>query len=184
MRIATKKYGVCFILQYCAIKVFDNNNSILTIQTGEDLNAPIQIELNQIINLDQSYAAQILKADELLPRSVESIYKVLLYDLYCPSVQSVFPTRVCKHCSLYFAPNVMLHKHIIGVHKITGKCQPEVGTVRPLWIAVRRPEIIAAIAFIENVEFADWVDDDGIDITGLSPRVRTMSKCPRWQFHK
>ncbi|GBN12052.1 hypothetical protein AVEN_149955-1 [Araneus ventricosus] len=111
-----------------------------------------------------------------------SSYKVLPYDLYCPSVQSVLPTRVCKHCGLNFASNVMLKKHIICVHKITGKCQPEVGRVRPLRIAARRQqEHMAVITFTENVEFADWVDEDDTDIRGLtllSPRMRAMSKCP------
>ncbi|GBO33324.1 Actin-related protein 5, partial [Araneus ventricosus] len=80
----------------------------------------------------------------------------------------------------YFASNVMLKKHIIGVHKITGKCQPEVGRVRPLRIAAcRQQELVAVIAFTKNVEFADWVDEDGINIRGLTiPRMREMSKCP------
>ncbi|GBN87169.1 hypothetical protein AVEN_142987-1 [Araneus ventricosus] len=111
----------------------------------------------------------ILKADELLPRSVGSSYKVLPYDLYCPLVQSLLPTRVCKHCGFYFASNVKLKKHIIGVHKVTGKCQPEVGRIRPLLIAARRQqELMAVITFTENVEFADWVDEDNIDIRGLT----------------
>ncbi|GBN16901.1 hypothetical protein AVEN_266664-1 [Araneus ventricosus] len=63
----------------------------------------------------------------------------------------------------------MLKKRIIGVHKITRKCKPEVGRVRPLRIALRRQqELMAVIAFIENVEFADWVDEDDIDIRGLT----------------
>ncbi|GBN14831.1 hypothetical protein AVEN_122848-1, partial [Araneus ventricosus] len=82
--------------------------------------------------------------------------------------QSVLPTRVCKHCGLYFASNVMLKKHIIGVHKITGKCQPEVNRVRQLQIAAHRQQkLMAVITFTENVEFADWVDED-IDIRGLT----------------
>ncbi|GBM28638.1 hypothetical protein AVEN_620-1 [Araneus ventricosus] len=76
---------------------------------------------------------------------------------------------VCKHCGFYFASNVMLKKHIIFVHKITGKCQPEVCRVRPLRIAARRQqELMAVIAFTENVEFADWMDEDVIDIRGLT----------------
>ncbi|GBN67739.1 hypothetical protein AVEN_17844-1, partial [Araneus ventricosus] len=82
--------------------------------------------------------------------------------------QSVLPTRVCKHCGSYFASNVMLKKHIIGLHKITGKCEPEVNRVRPLRIAARRQqELMAVITFTENAEFADWVDED-IDIRGLT----------------
>ncbi|GBN03201.1 hypothetical protein AVEN_71747-1, partial [Araneus ventricosus] len=50
---------------------------------------------------------------------------------------------------------------IIGVHKISGKCQPEVCRVRPLRIAARRQQgLMAVIAFTENVEFEDWVDED------------------------
>ncbi|GBL88081.1 hypothetical protein AVEN_133731-1 [Araneus ventricosus] len=63
----------------------------------------------------------------------------------------------------------MLKKHIIGVHKVTEKCQPEVGRVRPLQIAARRQqELMAVIAFTENVEFVDWVDEDDIGIRGLT----------------
>ncbi|GBN23431.1 hypothetical protein AVEN_219084-1 [Araneus ventricosus] len=138
-------------------------------QTVEGLKVPINRADSENYKFPTLFAAQILKADELLPRSVESSYKVLSYDLYCPSVQSVLPTRVCKHCGLYFTSNVILKKHIIGVHKITGKCQPEVGSVRPLRIATRRQqELMAVIAFTENVEFEDWVDEDGIDIRGLT----------------
>ncbi|GBM72662.1 hypothetical protein AVEN_213164-1 [Araneus ventricosus] len=92
-------------------------------QTVEGLKAPINRADSDNYKFSSLFAAQILKADELLPRSVGSSYKVLPYYLYCHSVQSVLPTRVCKHCSLYFAFNVILKKHIIGVHKITGKCQ-------------------------------------------------------------
>ncbi|GBM16430.1 hypothetical protein AVEN_94927-1 [Araneus ventricosus] len=63
----------------------------------------------------------------------------------------------------------MLKKHIIGVHKITGKCQPEVGRVRPLRIpAQKQQELMAVIIFTENLEFVDWVDEDDIDIRGLT----------------
>ncbi|GBM39684.1 hypothetical protein AVEN_8850-1, partial [Araneus ventricosus] len=68
-----------------------------------------------------------------------------------------------------FASNVMLKKHIIVVHKITGKCQPEVGRIRALRIAARRQqELMAVIIFTENVEFEDWVDEDDIDIRRLT----------------
>ncbi|GBO10282.1 hypothetical protein AVEN_220919-1 [Araneus ventricosus] len=94
---------------------------------------------------------------------------MLQYDLFCPSVQNVLPTRVCKHCGLYFASNVMLKKHIIGVLKITGKCRTEVGKVRPLRTAARRQkELMVVITFSENVEFADWVDEDNIVSRGLT----------------
>ncbi|GBM03727.1 hypothetical protein AVEN_134947-1 [Araneus ventricosus] len=104
----------------------------------------------------------------------------------CPSVQSVLPPRVCKHCSLYFASNVMLKKHIIGVHKITGKCQPEVERVRPLRIAARRQqELMAVIAFTENVKFADWVDEDDIYIRGLTiPEDESVVKMPMYSMNE
>ncbi|GBL82307.1 hypothetical protein AVEN_252473-1 [Araneus ventricosus] len=115
-----------------------------------------------------------------------SSYKVLPYDLYCPSVQSVLPTHVCKHCGLYFASNVVLKKHIIGAHKITGKCQPEVGRVRPLRIAARRQqELVTVITFTENVEFADWVDEDDIDIRGLTiPEDESDVKMPVYSINE
>ncbi|GBM59347.1 hypothetical protein AVEN_17392-1, partial [Araneus ventricosus] len=77
----------------------------------------------------------------------------------------------------------MLKKHIIGVHKITGKCQPEVGRVRSLRIAARRQqELIAVIAFTENVECAGWMDEDDIDIGGLTiPVLRNVN---RWRCER
>ncbi|GBL99358.1 hypothetical protein AVEN_206775-1 [Araneus ventricosus] len=155
-------------------------------QTVEGLKAPINRADSENYKFPSLFAAQILKADELLLRSVESSYKVLPYDLYCPSVQSVLPTCVCKHCGLYFASNVMLKKHIIGVHKITGKCQPEVGRVRPLRIAARRQqELMAVIAFTENVELAEWVDEDDIDIRGLTiPEDESDVKMPVYSINE
>ncbi|GBO21763.1 hypothetical protein AVEN_260870-1 [Araneus ventricosus] len=100
---------------------------------------------------------------------------MLPYDLYCPSVQSVLPTRVCKHCGLYFAFNVMLKKHIIGVHKTTGKCQPEVGRVRPLRIAARKQqELMAVTTFTET--FADWEMKTTLTLEGLLKALNTSLK--------
>lgn len=53
--------------------------------------------------------------DNTLPKSTRS-FKVLPYDLYCPSVQSDLIDRTCKVCSIYFASKVMLKKHFV-VHK-------------------------------------------------------------------
>ncbi|GBN59848.1 hypothetical protein AVEN_111682-1 [Araneus ventricosus] len=157
-----------FVLQYCAIQDFCQRK-ITVCRTVEGLKAPINRADSENYKFPSLFAAQILKAGELLPLSVGGSYKVLPYDLYCPSVQSVLPTRVCKHCGLYFASNVMLKKHIVDVHKITRKCQPEVGRIRPLRIARRRQqELMAVIAFTENVKFADWVDEDDIDLHLIS----------------
>ncbi|GBN05191.1 hypothetical protein AVEN_143021-1, partial [Araneus ventricosus] len=113
---------------------------ILVCHTVEGLKAPINRADTEKYKFPSLFATQILKANELLPRSVESSYKVLPYDLYSPSMQSVLPTHVCKHCGLYFESYVMLKENIICVHKITGKCQPEVGRVKPLRIDARRKQ--------------------------------------------
>ncbi|GBN17059.1 hypothetical protein AVEN_63806-1 [Araneus ventricosus] len=80
----------------------------------------------------------------------------------------------------------MLKKHIIGVHKITGMCQPEVGRVRPLRIAAhRQQELMAVITFTENVEFVDWVDEDDIDIRGLTiPEDERDVKMPVYSMNE
>lgn len=70
---------------------------------------------------------------------------------------------------LYFASNVMLKKLTIGVHKITGKYEPEVGRGIPHRIvALRQQELMGIIAFTENVDFVDWMDEDNIDIRILT----------------
>lgn len=44
-----------------------------------------------------------------------------------PSVQSLVPTRVYKHCGSYFASSVILKEHIIAAPKQSGMCHPIVG---------------------------------------------------------
>ncbi|GBM19419.1 hypothetical protein AVEN_17189-1 [Araneus ventricosus] len=80
----------------------------------------------------------------------------------------------------------MLKKHIIGVHKTTGKCQPEFGRVRPLRIAARRQqELMVVVTFTENVEFADWGMKTILTLEGLlSSRMRAMSKYPVYSMNE
>ncbi|GBN53964.1 hypothetical protein AVEN_77081-1 [Araneus ventricosus] len=65
-------------------------------------------------------------------------------------------------------------------------CQPEVGRVRPLRIAARKQqEVMAVIAFTENVEFVEWVDEDDIDIRGLTiPEVESDVKMPVYSINE
>ncbi|GBM34691.1 hypothetical protein AVEN_233374-1, partial [Araneus ventricosus] len=49
----------------------------------------------------------------------------------------------------------------------------------------RQQELIAVIAFTENVEFADWVDEDNIDIRGLTiPEDESNVKMPVCSMNK
>lgn len=137
-------------------------------QTEEGLKAPIDRSDAAHSQFPSLFAAQVLKPDAILPRSVRN-FKVLPYDLYCPSVQSVLTNRICKICGMYFATHVMLKKHCNGVHKTEGKVLPEVARVRPLRIAARRQrELMAIIALNDKVEVADWMDEDDIDVTGIT----------------
>ncbi|GBN06260.1 hypothetical protein AVEN_155970-1 [Araneus ventricosus] len=80
----------------------------------------------------------------------------------------------------------MLKKHTIGVHWCTGKCQSEFGRVRPLRIAAcRQQELMAVIAFTKNVEFADSLDEDDIDIKGLTiPGDQSNVKMPMYSMNE
>ncbi|GBO40724.1 hypothetical protein AVEN_212013-1 [Araneus ventricosus] len=64
--------------------------------------------------------------------------------------------------------------------------QPEVGRVKPLRIAAhRQQELMAVIAFTENVEFEDCVDEDDIDIRGLTiPEDESDVKMPVYSMNE
>ena len=79
-------------------------------QTSRGLKAPnaSQSDLHRFPSL---FFNQSVKVDNILPRSAKA-FKILPYDLYCPSVQSSLLERICKTCHLYVASQVMLQKHV------------------------------------------------------------------------
>lgn len=94
----------------------------------------------------------------MLPRSATA-FKVLPYDLYCPSVIPMLAERMCKKCSLYFATKVLLKEH----YSIHNETQP-VSRDRPIRIAARRQrELMTIISYIENGEHIDWMDELELD---------------------
>ena len=55
------------------------------------------------------------------------------------------------------------------MHKISGKCQPEISRVRPLGIHVHRQQLLVPlIAFTEKVQLAVCMDEDDIDFNGFT----------------
>ena len=136
------------------------------IQSENDgLKAPERSESETNHKFAPLFISQNLKLDQILPRSTRN-FKVLPYDLFCPSVQSQLSERCCKECSLYFASKVMLKKHI-SVHK-TARV-PVIPRVRPLRVAAKRQrELMAIIAHSENgPEDAEWIDEDLLDVQGM-----------------
>ena len=126
-------------------------------QTGDGLKAPACVE--EVRHFFPSlFASLSLNIDEMLPRSATA-FKVLPYDLYCPSVIPMLAERMCKKCSLYFATKVLLKEHC-SIHNET---QP-VSRDRPIRIAARRQrELMTIISYIENGEHIDWMDELELD---------------------
>ena len=119
------------------------------VQTQLDgLNAPernVHEESHRFPSLCQSLR---LNLDEILPRSTKT-FKVLPYDLYCPSVHSQLLDRSCKICILYFASKVMLHKYMVVHKKAPVEATPK--RDRPIRVAaLRQRELMAIIAYEEN----------------------------------
>lgn len=131
------------------------------------------------------FVSQILRPENILPSSLKE-YKVLPYDLYCPSVQDVLQNRICKICSIYFASHIMLKKHVQRDHKSEKKINPVFEKVRPVRIAARRQrELMAVISLSENVEFVDWMDENDIDTTGINiPDDNGSSQLPVFSMNE
>lgn len=108
------------------------------------------------------------KISNLLPRWAKS-FTILPYDAFCPSVHSCISDRICKHCHIYFASQVMLKKHI-SIHRAAARAlNVSNKRVRPTRIAAKRQrEMMAVIAMQENSSYAEWLDEDELDTTGLS----------------
>ena len=131
------------------------------IQTRDGLYAPERTETEQF-KFPSLFISLSLDMEKLLPRSSKS-FKILPYDLYCPSVQSSLTDRICKVCNAYFGSITMLKKH----HKIHQKPSDLVTKVRPLRIAARRQNELMAIIALQESEFAEWLDEDEVDCGGI-----------------
>ena len=145
------------------------------VQTPLDgLKAPERNVHEQNHRFPSLFVSKSLDLDEILPRSTKA-FKVLPYDLYCPSVHSQLLDRSCNICFLYFASKVMLHKHMVVHKKAPVEATPK--RDRPIKVAARRQrELMAIIAYEENrLEQADWIDEDFLDLEGVlvPPEIRT-----------
>ena len=92
------------------------------------------------------FVRRSIQVEEMLPRS-GMVFKIMPYDLFCPSVQSSLVDRVCKICHLYFASLVMLQQHASQLKQVVVPTKK----VRPLRVAARRQrELMVVIAREEN----------------------------------
>jgi hypothetical protein len=142
------------------------------VQTCEGLKAPDGHEDSSKNKFPSLFAAQTLKPDIILPPT-KSCFKVLPYDLYCPSVESSLSDRMCHICHMYFASQVMMRRHL-GVHRATvgpARTTPVAAVamqrIRPLRIAAKRQREMMAIILQNEVEFAEWIDRDNLDTDGM-----------------
>lgn len=119
-------------------------------QTDDGLKAvsPSLFDSGSYVSLFLQNSINIAK---MLPKSLPT-YKELPYDLYCPSVQKVLQSRICKTCGIYFASQVMLNQHN-QIHK-TGHGGKKTRGNRNIPIAKRGKEML----IIEDQE-ARWTDE-------------------------
>ena len=139
------------------------------VQSSEGLVIPDVKDTNSIESFPSLFLALSLKFDDLLPKAAKE-FKVLPFDLFCPSIQSCLKDRICKVCHVYFASQVMMKKHFVHAHtkKKNPPVEPTIQRVRPLRVAARRQrELMVVIARQENAVDAEWMDDEEVDTTGL-----------------
>ena len=135
------------------------------VQTSEGLKIPERTTDGASHKFPSLFAAQSLKVDDILPRS-SNPYRSIPYDLYCPSIQSVLSDRICKKCHTYFASLVMLCSHS-ATHKQESIIPPK--RIRPQRVSARRQrELTVIIANEENGESVDWIEEEELDLNGIS----------------
>ena len=109
------------------------------------------------------FVRRSIQVEEMLPRS-GMVFKIMPYDLFCPSVQSSLVDRVCKICHLYFASLVMLRQHASQLKQVVVPTKK----VRPLRVAARRQrELMVVIAREENRKSVDWMEEEDLNMDGI-----------------
>ncbi|BFZ05261.1 hypothetical protein BsWGS_08300 [Bradybaena similaris] len=140
-------------------------------QTSEGLKAPDASE-SDLHRFPSLFFNQSMRVDNMLPRSTKA-FKILPYDLFCPSIQLSLLERICKICNLYVASQVMLKKHVqqhrqhdLGPRQLPRAPQPQ--RIQPVRVAAKRQrELMTIIAHGEMLS-AEWLDEDDIDLSGVS----------------
>lgn len=139
-------------------------------QTREGLKAPQETD-GVAVKFPSLFVALVLTPGDILPTSREG-FIINPYDLYCPSVQTLLAERMCKVCNIYFASQAMLRKHACEHrhHSLNDtSVVPRAHPTRPVRVAARRQrELMAVIASEENGECCEWVDEQDVDVAGIS----------------
>ena len=140
-------------------------------QTNEGLKAPEVSDINSH-RFPSLFFNQSVKVENILPRSAKA-FKILPYDIYCPSIQLLMFERICKICHLYVASQAMLKKHVQQHQRcMPGPSQilhaPQQQIIRPMRVAAKRQrELMAIIAYGEMFS-AEWLDEENVDLSGVS----------------
>lgn len=126
-------------------------------QTSDGLKAP---EPDSQASKFMSLFLALVVNQGVLPRCLAG-YRSLPFDAYCPSVQSMLMRRICKKCGLYHASLSSLKAH-------TGMCGVEqiIPRTRPVRLTARRQRELMAIIACDNVEDAEWIDEEFLDVSG------------------
>lgn len=130
------------------------------LQTDDGLRAP---DIGHIVEQARFPSVFLLRNldSSFLPRSATN-FKILPYDTYCPSVQTVLIRRICKKCGLYHSSLSALKIHLrqCGI-------QEEPPRIRPVRVAARRQRELMAVIVRGEAEDVEWLDEDDVDSTGI-----------------
>lgn len=102
------------------------------------------------------FSLNSLKTGNILPTE----FKIIPYDLYCPSVQNVLEARTCATWCKYFVSLVLLKEHVKFVNKTL---PPQTQKIRPTRIAAQWTNESMAIIGREENEDVEWADIAEID---------------------
>lgn len=98
---------------------------------------------------------------DLKPENTDT-FRIIPYDLYCPSVQAQLKSRVCKSCGLYFASQKSMKIHAKYVHS---KSLGKTAKTRPVRVAARRAQESMCVILDSSTQSEDveWLAEEEVD---------------------
>lgn len=128
-------------------------------QTSEGLKGSSQDEAQHFPSM---FLLNSFNISKLLPKSFSG-FKVIPYDLYCPSLKHCLKDRVCTNCGLYFATQVMLREH----KKLHKSKDLVIQKKRPVRVAAKRQKEWLAIFLRNESTECEWIDENELDLSGV-----------------
>jgi hypothetical protein len=128
-------------------------------QTSEGLKGSTRDEPQHFPSM---FLLNSINTSKMLPKPVSG-FKVIPYDLYCPSLKDCLKDRVCANCGLYFATQVMLKEH----KKLHKSKDTIIQKTRPVRLAAKRQKEWLAIFLRNESTECEWIDENELDLNGV-----------------